>query len=163
MVWAAIGGSGTTNKRSELIIIERDKESKKNGYPSASYLDTLYWALLPLYNNDLSMQDNTPIHTANNGYAWFDNNSIRRLIGWHPFSPDLNPIEHMWPRLKEVIYKLDLELNLITNKETQIERLIEVLPRAWSQIPVETVEVCLNSIRSRLQAFIDAEGWHTNY
>jgi len=52
---------------------------------------------------------------------------------------------------------------LITNKNTQIERLIEVLPRAWSQILVETVEACLNSMRSRLQAVIDAEGWHTKY
>jgi len=42
MVWAAIGGTGTTRRRSELIIMERDAESKKNGYTATSYLDTLY-------------------------------------------------------------------------------------------------------------------------
>jgi len=69
----------------------------------------------------------------------------------------------MWLQLKELIYKLNPKLNLITNKDTQTKRLIEVLLRAWSQIPVETVEACLNSIRSRLQAVIDAEDWHTKY
>jgi len=38
---------------------------------------------------------NAPIYTANKVYAWFNNNSIRRLIGWPPNSPDLNPIKHM--------------------------------------------------------------------
>ena len=38
IVWGAIGGTGTTNKRSELIIMERDEETKKNGYTAQSYL-----------------------------------------------------------------------------------------------------------------------------
>jgi transposase len=29
---------------------------------------------------------------------------------WPPYSPDLNPIEHAWLKLKELIYKLDPEL-----------------------------------------------------
>ena len=95
--------------------------------------------------------------------AWFTTNGINTLIGWPPYSPDLNPIEHLWPRLKELIYKLDLELDLITNNEIQKERLCKVLPRAWEHISVETVEACLNSMKSWLQAVIDAEGWHTKY
>jgi len=42
----------------------------------------------------------------------------------------LNPIEHLWLWLKELIYKLDPVLDLITNKYTQRYRLIEVLPKA---------------------------------
>ena len=70
MVWAAIGGTGTTRRRSELIIMERNAESKKNGYTAASYLNTLYQGLLPIYNNKLYMQDNAPIHTAHVVRAW---------------------------------------------------------------------------------------------
>jgi len=55
MVWAAIGGTGTIGRRSELIVMERDAESKKNGYTTTSYLNTLYWGLLPIYRNELFM------------------------------------------------------------------------------------------------------------
>lgn len=146
-----------------MIVIERDSESKKNSYTSALYLDTLYWGLLPVIGNDLFMQDNASIHTAHVVRAGFNDEGINTLIGWPPYSPDLNPIEHLWPRLKELIYKLDPELGSIKNKDAQRERLIEVLPKAWQEIPQETVQECLDSMRSRLQAVIDADGWHTRY
>jgi len=38
-------------------------------------------------------------------------------------------IEYLWPRLKELIYKFDPELDLITNKEAQKDSLAEVLPK----------------------------------
>ncbi|EYE92581.1 uncharacterized protein EURHEDRAFT_186358 [Aspergillus ruber CBS 135680] len=43
--------------------------------------------------------------------SWFDEHGIP-LIDWPPYSPDLNPIEHAWAKLKERIYMLypDLEL-----------------------------------------------------
>jgi len=75
----------------------------------------------------------------------------------------LNPIDHLWLRLKELIYKLDPKLDRITNKDAQRDRLCQVLPKAWEQIPAETVQGCLDSIRLRLQAVIDADGWHTKY
>jgi hypothetical protein len=85
------------------------------------------------------------------------------LAGWPPYSPDLNPIEHLWPRLKELIYHLDPELDSITNQERQREVLCHVLPRAFAQISEQVVDACLNSMKSRLQAVIDAKGWHTRY
>jgi len=69
----------------------------------------------------------------------------------------------MWPRLKELIYQLDPELDLITDKKAQKDRLCEVLRKAWEQIPVKIVEACLESMKSRLQAVIDAGGWRTKY
>ena len=70
----------------------------------------------------------------------------------------MNLIEHLWLRLKELIYKLDLELDSITNKGTQRYRLIKVLPKAWELILVKIVEAYLKLIRLRLQAVIDAGG-----
>jgi len=143
--------------------MERDPTSRKNGYTLASYLDTLYWGLLPMYDNELFMQDNAPIHTADVVRAWFNNEGINTLIGWPPYSPDLNPIEHLWPQLKELIYKLNPELDSITNKDAERYRLIEVLPKAYEQMPVKTVEACLKSMRLRLQAVINIGGSHTKY
>ena len=46
------------------------------------------------------MQDNAPIYTARKVTAWFTEHSIR-LTDWPPYSPDLNPIEYTWKRLKD--------------------------------------------------------------
>jgi hypothetical protein len=62
MVWAMFWGTG---KRSELYIIDRDFESKKNRYFAVSYIKVLDAMLPGHYINDLYfMQDNALIHTA---------------------------------------------------------------------------------------------------
>jgi hypothetical protein len=57
-----------------------------------------------------------------------------------------------------IIYHLDPELDDITNKDRQYEALCRVLPRAFAQISGPIVDACLSSMRSRLQAVIDAQG-----
>jgi len=62
MVSAAFWGDG---ERSDLLILERDFESKKNGYSANSYLALLEDLVLLNYTNDLIfMQDNALIYTA---------------------------------------------------------------------------------------------------
>jgi transposase len=41
------------------------------------------------------MQDNAPIHTAKKVTKWFEDRGIP-VLNWAPYSPDLNPIEHVW-------------------------------------------------------------------
>ena len=62
MVSTAFWGNG---ERSDLLILERDFESKKHGYSANSYLALLEDLVIPNYTDDLIfMQDNAPIHTA---------------------------------------------------------------------------------------------------
>ena len=62
MVSAAFWGNG---ERSNLLILERDFESKKYRYSTNSYLALLEDLIIPNYTDDLIfMQDNAPIHTA---------------------------------------------------------------------------------------------------
>lgn len=160
MIWCSIGGSAL---RSELVVMERDEESLRKGYSANSYLQTLRDGLRPIYEGELFMQDNAPIHTASKSTAWLHRNHILFMTNWPPYSPDLNPIEHLWPRLKEAIYQLNPDIDLITNKQAQAQALREVLPEAWKSLRPEVIQGCLDSMRHRLQAVIDAHGWHTKY
>jgi hypothetical protein len=113
MIWAATGGTGTARRHFELIIMEHDPQSKRCGYTTMSSLNTPEVGLLPIYDGEPYMQGNAPIHKSCVSLQWFDDNSVSLLTGWPPYSPDLNPIEHIWPRLKELIYHLDPELTSV--------------------------------------------------
>ena len=107
MVSAAFWGDG---QRSDLLILERDFESKKHGYTANSYLALLEDLVVPNYTDDLIfMQDNAPIHTAKKVKEWFEERGIR-VTDWPPYSPDLNPIEHTWKRLKDMVSRMFPEL-----------------------------------------------------
>jgi len=76
--------------------LDRDFESKKHGYSAKSYLEVLEdqmpkcWILELIF-----MQDNASIHTARAVQRCFLEISIP-VTDWPPYSPDLNPIEHIW-------------------------------------------------------------------
>ncbi|RFU26796.1 hypothetical protein B7463_g9544, partial [Scytalidium lignicola] len=100
MVWAAIWWKDNKAYKSELYILERDFESKKYGYTANSYLEVLEDQLPKIWEPGLIfMQDNAPIHCANKTKKWFEDMAIP-LTDWPPYSPDLNPIEHVWWHLK---------------------------------------------------------------
>jgi transposase len=160
MVWASIGG---TASRSELIIMDRDQAAPRGGYSAASYIDTLEQGLIPIYNGETYIHDNAPIHTARLTTTWLNNRGIYVLPNWPPYSPDLNPIEHLWPRLKEVLYDLHPEILLITSLEAQKKALIEYLPEAWQRVKTDVMKAVIDSMPRRLQAVIDAQGWQTRY
>lgn len=48
------------------------------------------------------MQDNAPAHSAESVQFELESRGIR-LLDWPPYSPDLNPIEHIWDWMKEYI------------------------------------------------------------
>ena len=96
MVWGCFWALG----RSNLYIMDRDFESKKHGYSANSYLEVLD-AEVTLIFEDLDdeayqfIQDNASIYTAGKVKKWFRDRWITTLTNWPPYSPDLNPIEHV--------------------------------------------------------------------
>ena len=161
IVSAAFWGN---KEHSDLLILERDFESKKHRYTANSYLVLLKDLVVPNYTDDLIfMQDNAPIYIAKKVKEWFEERGIR-VTDWPPYSPDLNLIEHAWKQLKDTASRMFPELWQSNGKsEEDRTAMEEALKEAWATIPVSFFENLVESIKRRVQACIDADGWHTKY
>ena len=160
MVWAAFWGEG----RSDLYKLARDFEAKKHGYSANSYIEVLDDNLLGIWQPGLTfMQDNAPIHMAKKVTKWFEENGVT-IIDWPPYSPDLNPIEHLWFRLKKLVYQVRPDIDSVTGSEDTVrEELWKALEEAWTLINKELMQELIGSMERRVQACIAAEGWYTKY
>ena len=163
MVWACFWGMKDGIGRSELFLLDRDFESKKNGYSANSYLAVLEDQLPKCWEPGLIfMQDNASIHTAKKVKQWFEDAAIP-IVDWPPYSPDLNPIEQAWVHLKKKVLEMHPELEEMGTGENAIEALETALIEAWDALPDSLFESLLESMEKRRDAVIAAKGWHTKY
>jgi transposase len=80
------------------------------------------------------MQDNASIHTAGIIKRWFTEQGIV-VVEWPPHSPDLNPIEHVWARLKSWVYKHHPELLHLKGDNQEVrKRLFTALQEGWEAL-----------------------------
>jgi transposase len=102
-------------------------------------------------------QDNGPGHAAKYTREQFKEHGIFPIF-WPPFSPDLNPIETIWNRLKDILGQQHPEVH--TNRQ----RLRAAILEAWETITDEEIKYLIRTeMKARCQAVIDAEGRETKY
>ena len=101
-------------------------------------------------------QDGASVHKARTTTAWLHNNGVRLLNGdvWPPMSPDLNPIEHLWPM---VLRRLDGAI--FAGKD----QLWTALQEAFAAITPEQVQALYASLPRRMEAVIGSRGGPTRY
>ena len=78
-------------------------------------------------------------------------------IFWPALSPDLNPIETLWNRIKDILEDLDSETH------RSYPRLRAAIVEAWNKVTDEEIRDLVRTMHDRCQAVIDAGGWHTKY
>ena len=114
-------------------------------------------------NNPVFMQDNSPIHTSKLACAWFKENGW--VVAKHPaYSPNMNPIEHVWVYIKRQLHKKYLHLlNMPGGPDVVKAALADTLMEIWNGIPESLLESLYTSMPRRIAAVIKAEGWYTKY
>ena len=159
MFWAAFWYGG----RSDLFPMERDETSQRNGFSAKSLLLIFYKAFQTFWEPGMTFQqDNAPVQKARIVQNWLHDNDIS-VIEWPRYSPDLNPIEHLWWALKRKILKLHPELEHQGKSEEAINNLIEAAKESWDRIGARLLRKLVRSMPERLEAVIKAKGWQTKY
>jgi transposase len=97
------------------------------------------------------MQDNDPKHTSRCAKSFFDEKGVK---WWKtpPESPDLNPIENLWHKLKEYIRR-EIKPH---NKQELIDGVIQF----WNTVTIATCRKYINHLIPRV---IELNGEATGY
>jgi transposase len=164
MVWGSIWLDERGHpRRSKLVIMERDPDAPRGGYSAKSYIETLTKGLLPHYRRSQQfMHDNAGIHRARKVQEFIRRHRIR-VINWPPYSPDLNPVEHMWWVLKKMMYKHYPQYNNLNQAEEEWDRFCEALQECWRRIPGALIKRLITSMSARIRACKKAKGYQTKY
>ena len=99
------------------------------------------------------LHDHSPQFKGGKVQTWLHNNGIN-CIEWPSYSPDLNPIENMWPRVHALMDKLQPKTD---------EEVADAFIKCWADLPLDLFTTHAQSMPERLQAVIDANGDATKY
>jgi hypothetical protein len=123
------------------------------------YTDTMQQYMKPcalrLWPNSewFYLHDNASYHGSYRSCQWFHNKGIN-LIELPPFSPDLNPIENLWNHLKQRIEK---------RRAQNMSELTEIISDEWEKTDQLFCSNLVDSMRDRMRAVVNAEGFKTRY
>ncbi len=77
-------------------------------------------------------QYNAPCHKAEIISDWFlEHDNELTLLKWPPQSPDLNPIEHLWYVLWDVVER---EIRIMDVQLTNLQQLCDAIMSIWTKI-----------------------------
>ena len=113
--------------------------------------------VLPLVNaHNLTFQhDNARPHVARVCRDFLNQNNIQ-VLDWPPYSPDLNPIEHLWDAL-------DGRARKRVSVPNNVPQLQLALIQEWNNIPQRTIGNLVGSMVRRVRDVTAARGGHTHY
>ncbi|CAF1541910.1 unnamed protein product [Rotaria magnacalcarata] len=108
---------------------------------------------LGLSNDFIFQHDNDPKHRAVFVNDWLKKKQIQ-VLKWPSFSPDLNPIEHLWD---------ELERRMKKHQPKNKDELKRYLLHEWAGIGRDVTEKLVDSVPNRLYECVKMKGYPTRY
>ena len=141
MVWGGISHGVKT----PLVVIQ-------GNLTAVRYRDQVLMPhVLPLVNaHNLTFQ-----HVARVCRDFLIQNNVQ-VLDWPPYSPDSNPIEHLWDALDKRVRKRVI----VPNNVAQLQL---ALIQEWHNIPQRTIDNLVGSMVRRVRAATAARGGHMRY
>ena len=148
MVWAAINHTF----KSELVIVNGNLTARQ-------YIDQIFRpVVVPMFRQRPGLaflQDNARHHVARLTRNFLANNHVNTLP-FPAYSPDCNPLKHMWDVLERHLRKRQRQPNTV-------QELGVALREEWACILRYLLRNLCGSIRRRMDAVVANRGGHTRY
>ena len=153
MVWGSIGYHGLGH----LVVLPRNQTMTAKRYRNIVLKPYLKQSLRKAgitRNKAIFQQDGATFHTAKLIGTYLDNIGIQYIKPWPGNSPDLNPIEHVWARMKQQLQHRDT---------STLEKLGNEIQDTWKNMDRTFIKNLIDSVPNRLQEVIDRKGKATSY
>lgn len=148
LIWACMSSKGP----GKLAVVKTTVNSR-------IYIDILDHFLIPSIDNafgdeDIVFQDdNASCHRAKCVRDFLADRQIATM-DWPANSPDLNPIENMWWKLKKLVQ---------AKSPLCKEDLIIAIRKCWKELNIDYCQSLITSMPARIKAVIKARGGVTKY
>lgn len=100
-------------------------------------------------------QDNDPKHTSKVAQKWFKKHKLR-VLPWPSRSPDMNIIENVW-------WYLETRIRSRSPLPNSVEQLWIALQEEWKRIPLDYINKLFDSLPTRINDVLAADGGSTRY
>ena len=97
--------------------------------------------------------DNDPKHRSLNALEFYKENNIK-IIDWPSNSPDLNPIENIWAKIKNKLCRQEFD---------NINKLRKRVEKEWDSLTKKNLQIYSNSMNNRIESCLLLNGKITKY
>jgi transposase len=151
MVWGGI----MHGKKTKLAVFEQGVKKTADYYRDLVYEGPLS-ELMETEDDFILMEDGAPIHRSNAPKFWRQDRGLVKLDDWPAQSPDLNPIENLW-------YRMKVAVTFKVHHEMMHDTFTEVIKDAWEALGPQHFDHLIDSMPRRIQAVINAKGGSTRW